>query len=101
MDMLLAETDPQLVGLEADTYWVERGGRNSREFILQHEARIGMIHAKEFCRDGRDVPAGQGDVDWKTIIPLARSRGWPIVVEYEAENALAAVAASAVYLRGL
>ena len=101
MDILLAETDPQLVGLEVDTYWVERGDRNSREFIQQHEARIGMIHAKEFCRDGRDVPAGQGDVDWKTIIPLARSRGWPIVVEYEAENALEAVAASAQYLRGL
>lgn len=101
MDILLAETDPQLLSLEVDTYWVERGGRDSREFIQQHAARIGTIHAKEFCRDGRDVPAGQGDVDWKTIIPLARRRGWPVIVEYEADNAMAAVAASARYLRGL
>lgn len=101
MDILLAETDPALLSLEVDTYWVERGGVNSRDFIQQHAARIGMLHAKEFCRDGRDVPAGQGDVDWKGIIPLARKHGWPIIVEYEADNALAAVAASARYLHGL
>ena len=98
MDILLAETDPQFLGLEVDTYWVERGGRNSREFIQQNVARIGLLHAKEFCRDGRDVPAGQGDVDWKVIVPLLRSRGCPIIVEYEADNAMEAVAASARYL---
>ncbi|MGD0060146.1 MAG: sugar phosphate isomerase/epimerase [Verrucomicrobiia bacterium] len=101
MDILLAETDPALLGLEVDTYWVERGGVNSRDFIQRNAARIGMLHAKEFCRDGRDVPAGQGDVDWKTIIPLAHSLGWPVIAEYEADNALAAVEASARYLRGL
>jgi sugar phosphate isomerase/epimerase len=101
MDILLAETDPALLGLEVDTYWVERGGVNSRDFTQQNAARVGMLHAKEFCRDGRDVPAGQGDVDWKTIIPLARSRGWAVIVEYEADNALAAVEASAKYLRAL
>jgi len=101
MDILLAETDPALLGLEVDTYWVERGGVNSRDFIQQNAGRIGMLHAKEFCRDGRDVPAGQGDVDWKAIIPLARRRGWPVIAEYEADNALTAVEASARYLRGL
>jgi sugar phosphate isomerase/epimerase len=101
MDILLAETNPQLVGLEVDTYWVERGGRNSREFIEQNASRIGLLHAKEFRHDGRDVPAGQGDVDWKVIIPLLRSRSCPIIVEYEADNAMAAVAASARYLREL
>jgi sugar phosphate isomerase/epimerase len=101
MDILLAETDPQLLSLEVDTYWVERGGRNSREFIQQNVLRIGLLHAKEYCRDGRDVPAGQGDVDWKVIVPLLRSRGCPVIVEYEAGNAVDAVAASARYLREL
>jgi sugar phosphate isomerase/epimerase len=101
MDILLAETDPQFLSLEVDTYWVERGGRNSRDFIQQNVARIGTIHAKEFRHDGGGVPAGQGDVDWKTIIPLARSHNWPIIVEYEADNALAAVAASSQYLSAL
>ena len=101
MDILLAEADPQLLSLEVDTYWVERGGRNSREFIQQNVSRIGLLHAKEYCRDGRDVPAGQGDVDWKFIVPLLRNRDCPIIVEYEADNAVDAVAASARYLREL
>jgi sugar phosphate isomerase/epimerase len=101
IDILLAETDPEALSLEVDTYWVERGGINSGDFILRNAGRIGMIHAKEFCRDGRDVPVGQGDVDWKAVIPLAENRGWPIIVEYEAEDPLAAVAASARYLREL
>ncbi|HTS18307.1 MAG TPA: sugar phosphate isomerase/epimerase [Verrucomicrobiae bacterium] len=101
MDVLLGETQPNVLSLEVDTYWVERGGVSSREFIMRNANRVGMLHAKEFCRDGRDVPAGQGDVDWKSIIPLARSRGWPIVVEYEAENPFPAVEASARYLSTL
>jgi sugar phosphate isomerase/epimerase len=101
MDILLAETDSTILGLEVDTYWVERSGVNSRDFIQRNAGRIAMLHAKEFCRDGRDMPAGQGDVDWKIIIPLARSHGWPIIVEYEADNALSAVEASAQYLSTL
>ncbi len=102
MDILLAETDPGLVAFEVDTYWVERAGQNARDFIGQHASRIGLIHAKD-CRknDGADVPAGQGDVDFPAIIELARQNAWPVVVEYEGENALAAVAESARYLRTL
>lgn len=99
MDILLAETDPKLVAFEVDTYWVERAGRNARDFIRQHADRVGMIHAKD-CRkrDGADVPAGQGNVDFPAILALAQQRSWPVVVEYEGENALAAVAESARYL---
>lgn len=99
MDILLAETDPTLVAFEVDTYWVERAGLNARDFIRQHADRVGMIHAKELRkRDNADVPAGQGDIDFKFIVPLARQRGWPVVVEYEGENAVACVAESAQYL---
>ena len=102
MELLLAETDPRLVEFEVDTYWVERGGRNALEFVEHHRARIGMIHAKELRkRDNADVPAGQGNVDFVRIIPIARQHGWPVVVEYEGENAPAAVAESARYLRTL
>jgi sugar phosphate isomerase/epimerase len=99
MDILLAETDPKLVAFEVDTYWVERAGHNAREFVANHAGRVGAIHAKELRkRDHADVPAGQGDIDFKSIIPLARQHGWPVIVEYEGDNALAAVAESARYL---
>lgn len=102
IDILLRETEPRLVSLEVDTHWVERGGRDSRQFIEQHRDRIGMIHAKEFRRkDSADVPAGQGDIDFKFIVTLARQKGWPLVVEYEGDNALQAVAESAKHLSTL
>ena len=102
LEVLMKETDPKLVKFEVDTYWVERGGLNSREFIVSHASRIGMIHAKELRKkDNADVPAGQGDVDFKTLLPLAKKNNWPVIVEFEGENAPAAVAASAKYLKTL
>lgn len=99
MDILLRETDPACVGFEVDTYWVEKGGQNSRQFIEKNVARVSMVHAKELRKsDGADVPAGKGNVDFKAIVPLARQRGWPLVVEFEGENAIAAVAEGAKYL---
>jgi sugar phosphate isomerase/epimerase len=102
MQILFDESDPELVNFEIDTYWVERGGKNSREFVEAHAGRIGMIHAKELRkRDGADVPAGEGDIDFPAIAKLAMKRDWPVVVEYEGEHAPAAVAASAAYLKPL
>jgi sugar phosphate isomerase/epimerase len=102
MDTLLRETDPALVAFEVDTYWVERGGRDSRQFIEERADRIGMIHAKELRKkDQADVPAGQGDIDFKFIVSFARKHGWPIVVEFEGENAVEAVVQSARYLSAL
>ncbi len=47
MDILLAETDPALVGFEFDAYWLEYAGRNALEFIRRHEDRVFAIHAKD------------------------------------------------------
>lgn len=102
MEILLRETDPAVLRFEIDTYWVERAGRDCAAFIDQHAARIGMIHAKDLRkRDNANVPAGQGDVDFRAIVPWARQNGWPIVVEYEGDNALQAVTESARYLQTL
>src|SRR5207302_11460179 len=89
IDILLNETDAADVQFEFDTYWLEKGGEEARAFLKKHAARTGMIHAKDLRkRDGADVPAGQGDVDFKTIIPLAKARGWPVAVEYEGADAI-------------
>lgn len=101
-DVLLNETDPALVRFEVDTYWVERGGLNSRDFITANASRIGMIHAKELrTKDLADVPAGQGNVDFVAITSLAKKKQWPVIVEFEGDNASEAVAASARYLSSL
>lgn len=102
LELLMEATDPALVNFEVDTYWVEKGGRDAADFVETYIERIGMIHAKELRRsDGSDVPAGQGDIDFRRIIDLAIDRGTPVVVEFEGENAVPAVTEAATYLRSL
>jgi len=102
MDILLANTQPGLVRFEFDTYWLEKGGVNSLEFLRAHAPRTGMLHAKELRKqDGADVPAGQGDIQFPEILGLAREHGWPVVVEFEGENAAEAVRLGAAHLRPL
>ncbi len=102
MDLLLAETDPTLVRFEFDTFWLESVGRDAVGFIREHAGRVALIHAKDLRkRDREDVPAGQGDVNFRALLPLCSANGWPVILEYERSNAIEAVRQGAQYLRGL
>ena len=102
MDILLAETDAALVGFEFDTFWLEWAGRDAVEFIRRHESRVCLIHAKDLRKhDRQDVPAGQGDVDFHTLLPLCNANEWPVVLEYENDDAIEGVRQGAAFLRPL
>jgi sugar phosphate isomerase/epimerase len=98
-DILLENTDPGLVGLEVDTYWVQSTGRDALEFVKKHESRVAVIHAKDLsATEKADCAVGKGVVNFKEIVPLAVKNNWPVVVEYEGENAIQVVRESAEYL---
>lgn len=100
MDLLLRDTDPGTVRFEVDTFWVERGGRDAVAFLREHAARVGLVHAKDLRRDdGADVPLGEGVVDFAAVAGLARAHRWPLVVEYESEDAPSALRQGAAHLR--
>ena len=102
MDILLAETDRALVGFEFDAYWIEYAGHNALDFIRRHSDRVFAIHAKDLRKSDRaDVPAGQGDVDFRGLLPLATAHGWPVIAEYEGADAADAVRQAAGFLRPL
>jgi len=101
-DLLLKNTDPKLVQFEVDTYWIQKSGRDAYEFLKKHEDRVGIIHAKEMrASDRTDCAAGDGVINFKEIVPLAVKNNWPIVVEYEGENAVEVVRRSAEHLSKL
>ena len=102
MDILLSETDPDLVHFEFDTFWLEYAGRDAVAFIRRHAARVFFIHAKDLRkRDREDVPAGAGDVDFPALLPLCCANSWQVILEYENDHALEAVRRGAAYLRPL
>lgn len=81
-DILTAELDPALVGLEIDVYWAKRGGSDPAALITRHAPMVQLIHLKDIDPvDSADLPAGEGALDWETILGAARAAGvaWYIV----------------------
>ncbi|MEM1060034.1 MAG: TIM barrel protein [Verrucomicrobiota bacterium] len=100
MEILLQDCDPALVRFEVDSYWVEKGGLDSRDFIVSNAEKIGLLHAKEIDRQsGEETIVGQGDIEFEALCQLALKFDWPVVIEYEKEDALAAIASGAAHLK--
>lgn len=47
-DLILANTDPDLVKLEMDTYWMYRGGQDPLEWMRRCADRVILLHQKDF-----------------------------------------------------
>ncbi|WP_201312995.1 sugar phosphate isomerase/epimerase [Dyella sp. EPa41] len=79
-DVLLKETDPNLVKLELDCGWVHAGGKNPAEIFKANPGRIPLMHAKDFLPSPKpdDYPGaelGRGTVDYKPIMAAADKAG--------------------------
>jgi len=79
-DTLLQVTDPALVFFELDAFWAAVGGYEPDEVIKAHSDRIRLVHLKDASRDDgkKDVPFGEGVLDWGAILSASRGAG----VEY-------------------
>src|ERR1051325_3869206 len=76
-DLLLAETDPKLVRLELDLYWITKGGRDPLDYCAKWPGRFPLVHVKDMDatpnRFFTDV--GQGTIDFRRIFRRARQAG--------------------------
>ncbi|MBC8531648.1 sugar phosphate isomerase/epimerase family protein [Gehongia tenuis] len=50
MDILLANTDPELVSFELDAFWAARGGMDPVELIHKYKDRLILLHQKDFSK---------------------------------------------------
>jgi len=63
---LIERTDPKLVKLNIDVFWVHIGGANPAAFIAKYSDRAGYYHFKDGAKtaDGQTfIELGQGEVD--------------------------------------
>lgn len=124
-DVLLAETDPELVYLEMDIYWAYAGRYRFSvrpdgtpapfepvDYVLAQPHRYPLFHVKdgehdETQEDGyRMVDVGDGDIDYRTFLtkvgrtPGGKRRNW--LVEHDnPEDSLRTARRSAAHLRSL
>jgi sugar phosphate isomerase/epimerase len=104
-DIILAETDPQLVKLQMDLYWVKHSAKLSpAELIAQHPGRYVMWHIKDMDKVTRDyTELGNGSIDYVEILSKIDTDA----LEYYyleqggnyAQNSMQSITDSAVYFK--
>ncbi len=76
-DVLLNNTDKDLVKMEMDIYWVVRAGYDPTELFKKHPGRFHLWHVKDMDKADRtkNTEVGNGTVDFKTIFANAKLSG--------------------------
>jgi sugar phosphate isomerase/epimerase len=69
LDMLYANTSPENVLAEIDTYWVQHGGEDPAAYIRKYAGRGPILHIKDMADDEKRSFAeiGNGILDWEAI----------------------------------
>lgn len=76
MDLLLAETDPKLVKLELDLYWITAAKQDPLAFIAKHPGRIVAFHVKDMDKEKvHFTEVGRGRIDFKPIFAKSKEAG--------------------------
>jgi sugar phosphate isomerase/epimerase len=93
--------------LEPDAGWLQVAGLDPAPVLRALAGRCPLVHAKDvrpFGHEWRDVPVGEGVLDWAGIVAAAREAGTEqLVVEFDTptEDTLRDIARSLDLLRGL
>jgi sugar phosphate isomerase/epimerase len=85
-DILLKETDPELVWLEMDAYWITQAGRDPVLLLNQLGKRVRMLHLKDrkahvptsqVLDDSAEnfTEVGNGTIAWRPLLALAQKLG--------------------------
>ncbi len=75
-DMILSQTDKDLVKLELDLGWVATAKQDPEKLFKGNPGRFPLFHVKDFkLADNMIVPVGQGDVDFKPAFANASLAG--------------------------
>jgi sugar phosphate isomerase/epimerase len=74
-DVLLEETDPQLVQIELDLFWIIDGGQDPLAYFEAHPGRFHLCHIKDRLADGTMVEVGAGEIDFAAMFAQAENAG--------------------------
>lgn len=76
-DLLLKETDPGLVKLELDIYWISKAGRRPEEYFDKYPGRFELFHVKDMDgTPGRSfTEVGRGTIDFRRIFGRSGQAG--------------------------
>jgi sugar phosphate isomerase/epimerase len=105
-DTILKDTDPKLVHMEMDIFWVVRAGQDPVKIIEKHPGRFALCHIKDRDKKNPDIctEIGKGSIDFKTIMSKAKLAGLEhFIVEQEnfSIDPYTSIAESAAYVKNV
>ncbi len=76
-DILLLNTDPKLVTMELDMYWMVYGGQEPLDYFDKFPGRFGLWHVKDMDADParESTEIGSGIIDWPKIFAVSEKAG--------------------------
>jgi sugar phosphate isomerase/epimerase len=102
-DILLNETDPSLVAMQMDVYWIRKGGQDPAAYFRRYPGRFVSLHIKDMDARGGMADVGKGVIPWRDILRMRSLAGVKhIFVEHdEPADPFRSITDSFRYLRAL
>jgi len=81
LELLYANSSPEHLYAEIDTYWVEHGGADPVEYVRKYSGRLPILHVKDMADDEERSFAeiGRGILDWEGILTAAAEAGTEVL----------------------
>jgi sugar phosphate isomerase/epimerase len=103
-DVMLAELNPKMVGMEMDIFWVVNAGFDPLKYFEKYPGRFEQWHVKDMDKSDKNKNAdiGSGSIDFKPIFAKAKQSGMKhFYIEQESYpgEPIKSVEASAKYMK--
>jgi sugar phosphate isomerase/epimerase len=110
-DILMQNTDPELVDFEMDIYWVVTAGQDPIAWFNKYPGRYKFCHVKDRKKGAHprntdaSVILGTGQINFPVILKAGKEKGLKYLIveqeKYENSDPLSAVKANAEYMKSL
>jgi len=76
-DVLLQSTDPKLVKMELDLYWLVKANQDPVAYFNKYPGRFELVHVKDMDKTPKQdfAAVGTGSMDFKTIFQASKKGG--------------------------
>ncbi len=74
-DLLLTETDPKLVQMELDLFWIRKGKQEAPAYFEKYPGRFPLCHVKDMAENEEMVEVGKGKIDFAKIFAQSKQAG--------------------------
>ena len=109
LDILLANTNKDIVVYEMDIYWVVTAGQDPEAWLKRYKNRFRLCHIKDRIKNSKEEDAscilGEGGIDYPKILETARDNGMQYYIveqeRYDNSTEMDSAKADAEYLKKL